>query len=57
MAKQISKNARKGSSTHQLVSRWGGSISMHTIMENGKIHHYAQCEKTGNKARRPKDLM
>ena len=36
---------------------WGGDIVMHTIMENGKLRHYAQCSKTGNTARKPKDLM
>jgi len=57
MAKIVSKNARAGSKTQRHFSKWGGEIVMHTVMENGKIHHYAQCSKTGNTARFPKQLM
>ena len=53
MAGPISKNARRQES-QELTSRWGGKI---TVFENGKLRHYAVCEKTGNQARRPKDLM
>lgn len=56
MAKSISKNARReGAQT--LVSKWGGNIKMRTVFKSGKIKHFAECEKTGNTARRPKDLM
>lgn len=57
MAKSsISKNARReGAQT--LTSRWGGEIKMKTKFERGKMKHYAECQKTGNKARKPKDLM
>lgn len=52
----ISKNARR-EGTERLISRWGGEIKMHSIFEKGKLKHYAKCEKTGNTARRPKELM
>lgn len=52
----ISKNARRGES-QDLMSRWGGKIIMKSIFENGKIRHYAVCEKSGNQARKPRDLM
>ncbi len=54
--KAISKNARRVGS-QDLVSRWGGKILMKSVFENGKMRHFAVCEKTGNEARRPKDLM
>ena len=42
MAGNVSKNAhREGAKV--LMSRWGGDV--------------AYCEKTGNTARKPKDLM
>jgi hypothetical protein len=53
---QISKNARREGS-QELVSRWGGKIVMKSVFENGKMRHYAVCEKSGNKARKPKELM
>lgn len=56
MANKISKNARRGGA-QELVSRWGGKIIMKTVFENGKIKHFAQCQKTGNTSRRPKDIM
>ena len=56
MAGDISKNARREGS-QVLTSRWGGKIVMKTIFEKGKLRHYAVCEKTGNKARKPRDLM
>jgi hypothetical protein len=56
MAANISKNARR-EGAHELVSRWGGKIIMKSVFENGKMKHYAVCEKTGNQGRRPKDLM
>jgi len=40
-----------------LQSRWGGSISMKGLFKDGKLRYYAVCQKTGNKARRPRDLM
>ncbi|MGP1508739.1 MAG: hypothetical protein ACTTJW_07685 [Sphaerochaeta sp.] len=56
MAGAISKNAhREGSKV--LVSRWGGEIKTKSIFENGKLHHIAYCTKSGNTARKPKDLM
>jgi hypothetical protein len=56
MAGAISKNARRGGQK-QLTSRWGGTIKMKSIFENGKLRHVAYCEKSGNTARKPKDLM
>lgn len=53
---KISKNARRGES-QELVSRWGGKIVMKSVFENGRIRHFAVCEKSGNQARRPRDLM
>lgn len=56
MAGPISKNARR-EGAKQLVSRWGGNIKMKSVFENGKMRHMAVCEKTGNTARKAKDLM
>ena len=56
MATEISKNARR-EGTQELLSKWGGRIVMKTIFEKGKLRHYAVCDKTGNKARKPKELM
>ena len=56
MAGKISKNARR-EGAQALKSKWGGDIKMHTVMENGKIKHFAKCEATGKTARRPKELM
>ena len=56
MAGAISKNARR-EGAKVLISRWGGEIKTKSIFENGKLHHIAYCVKTGNTARRPKDLM
>ena len=56
MAGNFSKNAhREGAKV--LLSRWGGAIKMKSVFENGKLRHYAVCEKTGNTARKAKDLM
>ena len=30
---------------------------MKSVFENGKLRHIAYCEKSGNTARKPKDLM
>ena len=57
MAKNISKNARRGKITETLKSRWGGDIKMRTVFENGKMRHFAECSATGNTARKPKELM
>ncbi len=52
----ISKNARREGS-QELISRWGGKIIMKSVFRAGKMRHFAICEKTGNEARKPKDLM
>lgn len=52
----VSKNARR-EGAKELLSRWGGKIVMKSVFENGKIRHYAVCEKTGNQARKPSELM
>jgi hypothetical protein len=56
MAKGISKNAKR-QGVDVLKSRWGGEIRMKTIYKNGKMKHFAECQKTGNTARKPKELM
>lgn len=56
MAGKISKNARR-EGAHELISRWGGKIVMKSVFENGRMRHYAYCEKTKNQGRRPRDLM
>lgn len=53
---QISKNAKR-QGAQELTSRWGGKIVMKSVFENGKIRHYALCEKSGNTARKPKELF
>ncbi len=56
MAGKVSKNARRDGAK-QLSSRWGGVIKMKSVFENGKLRHVAYCEKTGNTARKVRDLM
>ena len=56
MAGAVSKNARR-EGEKVLTSRWGGQIKTKTVFENGKLHNFAVCTKTGNTARKPKDLM
>ncbi|MFA5571345.1 MAG: hypothetical protein WCY81_02735 [Sphaerochaetaceae bacterium] len=56
MSGGISKNARRGADK-VLTSRWGGVIKMKSVFENGKLRHVAYCEKSGNTARKPKELM
>ncbi len=56
MAGRISKNARR-EGNKELMSRWGGKIVMKTRFQDGRLKHYAVCEKSGKEARRPKDLM
>ena len=56
MAGKVSKNARR-EGAKQLTSRWGGVIKMRSVFENGKLRHMAVCEKSGNTARKVKDLM
>ena len=49
MAGNVSKNAhREGAKI---------LIKMKSVFENGKLRHYAVCEKSGNTARKAKDLM
>ena len=56
MAGAISKNARR-EGAKVLMIRWGGEIKTKSVFETGKLHHIAYCVKTGNTARKPKDLM
>jgi hypothetical protein len=56
MARNVSKNARR-EGAHDLTSKYGGKIIMRTVYQNGKMKHFAECEKTGKTARRPRDLM
>ena len=56
MAGNVSKNARR-SGAQVFTSRWGGTIKMKSVFENGKLRHVAYCEKTGKTARKAKDLM
>lgn len=53
---KVSKNARRGEK-NELVSRWGGTIIMRSIFKDGRLKHFAECTKTGNTSRRPKELM
>ncbi len=52
----VSKNARRDWK-RELISRWGGKITIKAIFERGRLRHYAECEKSGKRARRPRDLM
>lgn len=56
MRNTLSKNAQR-QGAHKLTSRWGGNIDMHSMFKDGKIHHYAECSKTHNRARKPGMLM
>ncbi|MCF6336097.1 MAG: hypothetical protein L3J12_10180 [Spirochaetales bacterium] len=56
MAGPVSKNARR-EGAHTLISKWGGNIKMKTVFKDGKMKHVAVCEKSGNTARKPRDLM
>ncbi len=53
---KISKNARR-MGEKELTSRWGGKIVMKSMFEDGKIRHYAECEKSKKTARKPSFLM
>ncbi len=55
-AGKVSKNARR-EGAKELLSKWGGKITMKSVFENGKLRHFAVCDKTGNQARKPRDLM
>ena len=55
-AVKVSKNARREGKA-ELTSRWGGNIVMRSVFEKGKMYHFAECTKTGNQARKPKELM
>lgn len=33
-----------------------GEVCMHTIFENGKVRHYAECKDCGATSRKPKEL-
>ena len=52
----VSKNARR-EQQRQLVSRWGGKITVKAVFERGRLRYYAECEKSKKRARRPRDLM
>ncbi len=52
----VSKNAKR-EGAKVLKSRWGGDIMMKSVFENGRLRHVAYCSKTGNTARKPKELM
>ncbi len=52
----VSKNARR-EGAKEVLSRWGGKIIMRSVFENGKMKHFAVCEKTGTQARKPSELM
>ena len=52
----VSKNARR-EGEKVLTSRWGGQIKTKSVFENGRLHHLAYCTKSGNTARKPRDLM
>lgn len=53
----VSKNSSTDRHAQVLTSRWGGTIKTKAVFENGKLKHVAYCEKTGNTARKPKELM
>ncbi len=53
---KVSKNAqREGAKV--LTSKWGGTIQMKSVFANGRLRHFAVCDKTGTQARKPRDLM
>lgn len=52
-----SKNSRTTVTTHKFIhEECGGEIVMKTIMENGRIRNYAECQKCKKQERRPKDF-
>lgn len=53
---KVSKNVQR-QGEQILYSRWGGQIKMKARFKDGKLKHYAECQETGNTARKPKDLM
>jgi len=40
-----------------LICKCGGEIKMRTIAPNSKISHFAECQKCGATAKKPKFLM
>lgn len=57
MAAKISKNARRGDTVQKLLCKCGNEIKMKTVMQSGKMKHYAYCTGCDKTARKPKDLM
>jgi len=51
-----SKNSRTASATQRFFCPCGGEVKMKTILENGKLHNVAQCEKCKRTERRPSDF-
>lgn len=58
MAAKVSKNQTRGQRSQSLNCRCGGKIEMRTVMQSGKMRHFAQCTGScGKTARKPRDLM
>ena len=58
MSKGTSKNSTRGKKENtKFISKWGGEILIKRVFKDGKMKTIAECQKTGNIARRPRDLM
>ena len=57
MSKGTSKNSRGKKEDTKFISKWGGKILIKRVFKDGKMKTIAECQKTGNIARRPRDLM
>jgi hypothetical protein len=53
---QASKNARTAASTHKFNCPCGGEVKMKTVLENGRVHNVARCDKCNRTERRPRDF-
>jgi hypothetical protein len=53
---QASKNSRTTIATQKFVCSCGGEVKMKTVLENGRLHNIARCEKCSRTERRPRDF-
>jgi hypothetical protein len=52
-----SKNARTISGTHKFMCSCGGEVKMRSVFAEGRMKHFAYCEKCKREERRPRDFV
>ncbi len=51
-----SKNARVAIGTQKFICPCGGEVKMRFVFTNGRMKHFASCEKCKREERRPRDF-